>query len=876
MSTLATMDVKLNMDSSGYESGMAKAQKSAEGFGKQLKSAGMAMSAAVTLPLVGIATMALKSAGDFEQSMNVMQSITQATGSDMEAMTALALKLGAETSFSAGEAADGMLELGKAGMGTKDIMTAIPGVLSLAAAGSMEVGAAATIAANAVNTFGLEASETTTVANMLAAAANASSADVSDLAQGFQMAGAVFASNNQSMSDLTTSIALMSNAGIAGSDAGTSLKTMMMRLAAPTKDAAAAMADLGLKVYDSNGQMLPFENIVGQLSETTKGLSDAQRNAALSTIFGSDAIRAAVILADAGAEGFANMETQVTAAGAAEEAAAARMKGLNGAMDYLQGSLDSVMITLGAKFLPMLADLLHNVADLATGFTTLSPEVQNAALAFAAVMAAAGPLMLAVTGIGAALAFLLSPIGLIVVAVGALAAAWATDFGGIQEKTAAVMAAIGPMFTNLVTSINAVLEPLGLVAAAMLDAGVNSIEAGEAITALPAALQPVAIAFQELWAGAETTIGALSGIAAAMQDAGVNSIEASEAITALPAALQPVALAFQDLWLKVTAGAAMLQTFLAPAIARVQESFALLGPSLLTLSPSLTALQAAFVALWEAIAPILSMLATAIGTSLAVAMDLGINLLASTLANLPALIGPAIDQITASIKLISTVLTETVALIQAAINGDWSAVWASAKTIFEAFTTFFKDTLFNLTAVATAVFTVIKDSISNTLKDMGIDVEAQLTALSTFWANLWQSLVGFIQPVIDAVAVLKKAIEDFSSWMGSISIPNPFAAISGGIGGAVGAVRNAVGSIIPHAMGGAVNTASTYLVGENGPELFRSNVAGSIIPTHELGGGWGGSGSSGAAVNIGEVSVYNEIDIRELAFQVAGYMRRRA
>lgn len=449
MATVGRLNVELAMDSSGFESGIAKAQQQTESMTAKLGKAGATMSAAVTLPLAGIATMALKSAGDFESSMNVLQSVSGATAGDMQAMTEQALRLGAETSFSAGEAADAMLELGKAGLGTKDIMGAMPGVLSLAAAGGLGVGEAAGIAANALNTFGLDATEAANVSNMLAAAANASSADVTDLAMGFKMAGSIFASNNQSMSDLTASMSLLSNAGIAGSDAGTSLKTMLMRLAAPTDQAAAVMASLGLNVYNADGSMRSFEHIVGNLSAVTKDLTDSERNMALSTIFGADAIRAATILTDAGAAGFADMEAAVTKAGAAEKAAGARMKGLNGAMDYLQGSIDSVLITVGTPFLQFLGDAARYVADMITSFTALPAPVRNAALAFAGILAAAGPIMLAVSGIATAIGFILSPIGLLVVAVAALAAAWVSNFGGIQQKTMAVFNALQPVFREL-------------------------------------------------------------------------------------------------------------------------------------------------------------------------------------------------------------------------------------------------------------------------------------------------------------------------------------------------------------------------------------------------------------------------------------------
>jgi TP901 family phage tail tape measure protein len=395
------------------------------------------MSLAISAPLLAVGGAALKSASGFEQSLNIMQQVSGATAEQMAALEAQALDLGATTSFSAGDAADAMLELAKAGMSTEQVGAAIAGVMDLAAAGGLGLADAATITANAINAFGLDASDATGVANTFAAAANASSADVSDLAQGFQMAGAVFASNGQTVDDLAASLAILANNGIAGSDAGTSLKTMMMWLAAPTDEAAAQIASLGLSVYDAQGAMLPFGEIVGSLESATQGMSDAQRNAALSTIFGADAIRAATILAGEGSTTFDKMRGAVQQQGAAAQVAGARMAGFRGAIEYLKGSIDSFLIGTALPFLDMGGSLLRWVGDAITGFGNLSEPVKNAALAFAAVLAAAGPVMLAISGIVAVIAALTSPIGLVVVALAGLAAAWAADFGGIQEKTAA-------------------------------------------------------------------------------------------------------------------------------------------------------------------------------------------------------------------------------------------------------------------------------------------------------------------------------------------------------------------------------------------------------------------------------------------------------
>jgi TP901 family phage tail tape measure protein len=816
MSTIATMNVKLAMDARDFEGSIGRVQQQAESLSKRMGSMGAAMSLGITAPLMGVAGAALKSAGDFEASMNVLQSVSGATAGDMAALQQQALELGASTSFSAGEAAEAMLELGKAGMGATDIMGAMPGVLSLAAAGNMDVGTAAGIAANAVNTFNLAATETTGVANMLAAAANASSADVSDLAAGMQMAGAVFASNSQSLSDLTTAMSLMANAGIAGSDAGTSLKTMMMRLAAPTTEAAAAMTALSLNVYNLDGSMRPFQDVVADLGTATAGLSDAQRNAALNTIFGADAIRAANILVGAGAEGWVSMEAAVNQAGAAQEAANARMKGLQGALETVRGAVESLLISLSMRFLPALTGVAMGLANLISGFGTLSPELQNAALAFGAVMAAAGPLMLAISGIGAALGFLLSPIGLIVIAVAGLAAAWSTNFMGIQDITMGFVAQIGP-------ALQSVLTPLQWVAAAMADAGVNSTEASEAITALPAALQPVAVGFQNLYA-------------------------------------------------MVTAGASALQTFLAPAVARVQEAFAGIGPKLTELGGPLAGLQEAFSQLWAVVQPILAQFAAAIGVSLAVAADAGLNTIVAVITNMPALIGPAINQVTSTITLIATTVQGVVELVKAAINGDWDGAWKAAQSIVAGFSTYFTNTLANWQAIASGVFTTIKQIVETTLTDMGTSIESVMSSISAFWTGIWEGMSKAIQPVLDAIDGLKKGIQGFQDWISSISIPNPFAGIQM-------PSLPALPSLPGFAAGGSVTGGAPIIVGERGPELFVPSANGQIVPNNEMGdwmapGGMGASGA-GASVTIENVTMYNEIDLQALAYQVAQLLGRR-
>jgi hypothetical protein len=270
---------------------------------------------------------------------------------------------------------------------------------------------------------------------MLAAAANASSVDISDLAAAMKMSGAVFASNKQPMDDMVTALAMLGNAGLKGSDAGTSLKTMLLSLAAPTAKAKGVLADMGVAVYDASGNMRSFETIIADLSVATAGMTDAQRNAALSTVFGSDAIRAATILTRDYSTSWDGIAGALNNGSAASDVANARMKGVGGAIEYLKGSIDSFLIGAALPYMAVIGEIIRSGADMLTAFGALPQPVMDAAVAFGAVLAAAGPVMLAITGITAALGFLLSPIGLVVVGVGLPRQAWGEGIAdGVREK----------------------------------------------------------------------------------------------------------------------------------------------------------------------------------------------------------------------------------------------------------------------------------------------------------------------------------------------------------------------------------------------------------------------------------------------------------
>lgn len=382
---------------------------------------------------------AVKSAADFEKGLSNVQAVSGATQDEMEQIRAKALQLGKDTQFSASESAAAIEELVKAGLSVGDVMNgAADATVALAAAGEVSMPEAAAIASNAMNQFGLAAKQMPKVADAIAGAANASAIDVADFGMSLSQVGAVANLAGANFEETSTAIALLGNAGIKGSDAGTSLKSMLMNLQPETDKAANSFENLGLlaedgsnKFYDAEGNMKSLAEVSGLLADGLKGMSKAEQMSNLEEIFGSDGLRAAAILGDEGAKGFEKMASamgKVTAA----EVAEARMDNLAGSMEQLKGSIETLMIMVGAPLLNMIRTLVDGFTGLLDVVLSLPSPVLEILTVFSSVLSgglllAAGFLKMraAVLAFQAGAMLLSGPILLIVTAIAGLVAAFA-------------------------------------------------------------------------------------------------------------------------------------------------------------------------------------------------------------------------------------------------------------------------------------------------------------------------------------------------------------------------------------------------------------------------------------------------------------------
>lgn len=341
------IDILIDPDTRGFDSKLAAGLKGASGIaGKVGKGIGLAIVAGTAAAGFGLASV-IKVGKEYQSQLNTLQAVTSATGVEMQRVAATAKALGADMSLpatSAADAAAAMTELAKGGFNVQQAMLAAKGTLQLAAAAQIDAASAAEIQANALNTFGLKADQAGRVADVLANTANAASGEITDMAQALQQAGSVANQMGISIEDTATALGLLANAGIKGSDAGTLLKTALTQLSSPSKPAAAAMKDLGLKAFDASGKFVGLKSIMDQLNGASHRMTQEQFAAATSTVFGTDAVRLAGVAAQTTTAEWDAMAQAVSKAGGAQELAAAKTKGVGGAIEGLKSQLETAGI----------------------------------------------------------------------------------------------------------------------------------------------------------------------------------------------------------------------------------------------------------------------------------------------------------------------------------------------------------------------------------------------------------------------------------------------------------------------------------------------------------------------------------------------------
>lgn len=342
--------------------------------------------------MVAGAAMAIKKYADFDAQMSAVKATGAEARAEFGALRQAAIDMGADTAFSAVEAAKGIENLLKAGVSAKDVLGGgLAGALNLAAAGVMDVGAAAEVAATAMTQFHLAGKDVPHIADLLAAGAGKAQGEVADLAMALGQSGLVASQFGLSIEETVGTLSAFAAAGLLGSDAGTSMKTMLLKLANPSAEAGRLMSELGIAAYDASGSFVGMSAMAGQLQKALQGKTQAERDSALATIFGNDAIRAANVLYTQGADGITKWISQVNDAGYAGMVAATRLDNLKGDIEKLSGAIDSVMIESGSG----LNQMFRGMTQGATAAVDALGKVPAPILSIAAVLTGSSGLAIA-------------------------------------------------------------------------------------------------------------------------------------------------------------------------------------------------------------------------------------------------------------------------------------------------------------------------------------------------------------------------------------------------------------------------------------------------------------------------------------------------
>lgn len=421
---IGSLRVVLGIDTAMFDKGLGDAMKTLKGVGNSMQSLGKTMSLSLTAPIVGFGAMTVKTAGDFEAAMNRVDAATGATADEFKAMRDMAVKLGADTSFSASESADAMEMLAKNGLKAGQILDgAVQASMQLAAASGSDLAAAADVATDVMMNFGKEAKDLAPLVDGITGVLLESKFGFDDYRLAMGQAGGVAGNLGVTFEDFNAVIAATSSAFASGSDAGTSFKTFLTTLVPKSDDAAAAMDELGLKFFNVDGSMKSMAAIAEELKTKMGGLSDEEMNNKMNTMFGTDAMRTAIMLMKTGGAGIDELKAKIGAA-SAEEQAAARLKGFNGELEKLGGAFETLQIAIAdSGLLAMVTTFVSMLAGWIDALASTSPALLQWGTILAGLAAVLGPLLITLGAIASAIAAVGLPIAAVVAGLGLLTTA---------------------------------------------------------------------------------------------------------------------------------------------------------------------------------------------------------------------------------------------------------------------------------------------------------------------------------------------------------------------------------------------------------------------------------------------------------------------
>ena len=383
---LAKTTAQANSASGAVGGGLAK--------GSKVGAVGMVALGAAAFGAGKFLSGAVKVTIDFEQKMSSLRATTKANAKDMKSLERQAMSMGKATVFSATEAAQAQIELAKGGLSVSQILSGgLKSALALAAAGELDLATAASTTVNVMKLFGIEGRNAMKVADMLATAANKTTADVSDFSMALVQGGSVAKQAGINLNQTVTILEALAEAGIKGSDAGTSMKAALLQLLNPTTKQAKLAAQLGLQFTNQNGQLKNAAELSRDLRVATEGMTQAERVKYFAILAGTDGFRTLSSLYDAGPAKLEALTKANEAYGSALDISKEKTDNLAGDLEQLSGSVEDLQLKIGKTgnpafrggiqaFTKLIDGLGEAILDPSFGNTRFFQQVESIPKAF--------------------------------------------------------------------------------------------------------------------------------------------------------------------------------------------------------------------------------------------------------------------------------------------------------------------------------------------------------------------------------------------------------------------------------------------------------------------------------------------------------------
>ena len=426
-----------------------------ESVGNSIAGAGKKMMPLTTV-IGGLGVAAVKTAADFDSSMSRVAAISGATGDDLQALRDKAREMGEKTKFSASEAADAMTYMAMAGWKSKDMISGIDGIMSLAAASGEDLATTSDIVTDALTAFGLSAKDSGHFADILAAASSNANTNVSMMGETFKYCAPIAGALGFSAEDTAEAIGLMANAGIKSSQAGTALRTIMNNLAGDVKISGRAIGEVTIATTNADGSMRDLSDILADCRVAFGNLTESEKANAAESLVGKNAMSGFLPLMNAAPEDIAKLSGALdNCDGSAVKLAATMQVHLAGQLTILKSQLQELAISFGEILMPAIRSIVSKIQDFVDKLNGMDEGTKQAIVKIGLLVAAIGPLLIVIGNVisktGTALrAFSSLGKGVLKLSYNfqngiGLAGKLGTALGGISAPVLAVVAVIGTL-----------------------------------------------------------------------------------------------------------------------------------------------------------------------------------------------------------------------------------------------------------------------------------------------------------------------------------------------------------------------------------------------------------------------------------------------